>query len=125
MYHIHIGSMIGRLTHEFGVSLREDDSHSLCMACSKGNMRRDMATTATYLHSFEVGHEFDDDIHPFYIYGHLFYLVLLIHSSIYYSVVEVIFFVQYLPCYFLQLQWMRLRCSPMRNYLYLLISGFH
>ncbi|WP_208081172.1 hypothetical protein, partial [Bacteroides uniformis] len=57
MYNILIGSMIERLTHEFGVSLREDDSHSLCMACSKGNMRRDMATTTTYLPYFEVGHE--------------------------------------------------------------------
>ena len=70
--------MIIRLTHEFGVSLREYDSHSLCMACSKGNMRRDMATTTTYLPSFEVGHEFDDDIHRFYVYGHVFDFVLLI-----------------------------------------------
>lgn len=121
--HVIIGSMIGEMTHELNVSLRGGDSHSFCMACSKGNMRRDMATTATYLRSFEVGHELEDEIHPLYVYGHVFDFVLLIHTSIYYSVVEVIFSTQCLPCYFLQLQWMRLRYSPMRHSLYLDAHG--
>ena len=63
---------MGELTHELNVSLRADDSHSLCMACSNGNMRRDMVTIATYLLSLEVDHESYDDIHPLYLYGHVF-----------------------------------------------------
>ena len=60
-----------------------------------------MVTTATYFPSLEVDHESDDDIHPLYVYGHVLYFLLLIHSSIYYPIVEVEFSVQYLPCYFL------------------------
>ena len=71
----------------------------------------------------EVGHEFYDDFHPFYVYGNVFDFILLIHSSTYYSVVEVKFYVQYFPCYFLQLEWMRLCCSPMRHCLYLAAHG--
>ena len=98
--HIIVGSMMGELTHELNVSLRGDDPHSLCIACSSGNMRGDMATTTTYFPYFEVGHEFDDDIDPLYVYGHVFDFVFLIHSSIYYSVVGVIFSVQCLPLIF-------------------------
>ena len=101
------------ILNEIKFIMRGDDSHSLCMACSNGNMRRDMVTTATYLLPLEVDHESNDDIHPFYVYGHVFDCVLLIHSSIHYSVVEVIFSVQCLPCSFLQLQWVRLRCNHM------------
>ena len=73
IFHIIIGSMIDGLTHELNVSLMGDDSHSLCMAYSNRNMRRDMVTTTTYLLSLEVDHESDDDIHPLYVYGLVFF----------------------------------------------------
>ena len=103
---ISVESMIRGETHGRNVSLLKEDSHLFCSTCSRRNMKGDMATT-TYLLTCRVGHEFDDDIHPLHVYGHVFDLMLLIHSSISDSVVDVIFVVQYLPCYFLQLQWMR------------------
>ena len=85
------------------VSLMRKDSHIFCIACSKGNMRGGMATT-TYLLNCRVSYGLGNVIHPLYIYGWVFYLMFLIHSSIYYLVVDVIFVVvQCLPCYFLQL----------------------
>ena len=73
------------------VSLMREDSHIFCIACSNGNMRGDMATTAIYLLSIEEGHEYDDEIHPLFIFWHVFDFVFLVHSSIYCLVVEVIF----------------------------------
>ena len=72
-----------------------------------------MATTATCLFSFEVGHEIY--IHPLYNHGQVFDHVLMTHSAIYHSLVDVMIFVHYLPHYFLELQWMRL-CYILLSY---------
>ena len=89
-----------RKAHELGVSLSEKNYHFFFSACSKGNMKGGMAT-ATYFLICGESHGFGNVIHPLYVYGQVFDLMLLIHSSIYYLVVGVIFGVQYLPCYFL------------------------
>ena len=83
-----------RKAHDSDVSLSEKNYHIFCSACSKGNMRGGMAT-ATYFLICGKSHGFGAAIHPFYVYGQVFHLMLLIHSSIYYLVVEVIFVVQY------------------------------
>ena len=114
--YILVESMIGRLTHELDVSLRGENSHIFCSTCSNGSMGGDMATIATQLFSFWVGHEFDS--HPLYNHGQVFDHVLLTYSAIYYSLVDVMIFVCYLPYYFLKLQWMKLRCIFLRYCLY-------
>ena len=111
-----MGSMIMRKAHELDVSLSRENSHIFYTTCSNGSMGGDMATTATCLFSSGVGHEID--IHPLYNHGQVFGLVLLFISAIYYSLVDVTFVVHYLPCYFLQLQWMRLHCDHMRHCLH-------
>ena len=93
------------------MSLRGGNSHIFCTTCSNGSMGGDMATTTTYLFSFWVSHEF-------YSHGQVFGHVLLTHSAIYYSLVDVMIFVYYLPCYFQKMQWMRLRCVLLRHCLY-------
>ena len=108
-----------RKAHELDVSLSEKNSHIFCSACSKGNMRGGMAT-ATYLLIFGVRHGLGNFIHILYLYGKVFDLMLLIHSSILLFSSRGDIFVQYLPCYFLQLQWMRLHYNPMRHCLHLL-----
>ena len=75
-----------------------------------------MAITATYVFSFRVGHELVN--HQFYIHGKVFDHVLLTYSAIYYSLVDVMIFVCYLPHYFLKLQWMRLCRVLLRHCLY-------
>ena len=61
-----------------------------------------MATTTTYVFSFEVGQEID--IHPLYSHGQVLDHVLLLHSAIYYPLVDVMNLVHCLPCNFLKLQ---------------------
>ena len=52
-----IGSMIGRETHELGVSFGGEDSHTFCIACSNRSMRGNMATTAKHYFAFiELDH---------------------------------------------------------------------
>ena len=54
---IFIGNMIGRETHELGVSFGGEDSHTFCIACSNGSMRGDMAIIAKHLFPFvEMDH---------------------------------------------------------------------
>ena len=86
-----IRGMIMRVRHELDVSLRGENSHIFCTTCSNGSMRGAMATTATCLFSFEVGHEID--IHPLYNHGKVFYHVLMTYSAIYYSLVDEMVFV--------------------------------
>ena len=74
---IFIGSNIGRETHELDVSLKGETSHIFCTTCSNGSMGGDMATTTTYLFSFEVEHDFD--IHPLYSHGKVLDHVLFPH----------------------------------------------
>ena len=75
-----------------------------------------MATIVTHLFSFGVVHEFD--IHPFYSHGQVFDHVLLRHSTIYSSLVDVMNFICYFPYYFMKLQWMRLCYVLLRHCLY-------
>ena len=79
-----------------------------------------MATTATCLLPFEVGHE--ADIHPLYSHGQVLDHVLLLHSAIYYRLVDVMNLVHCLPCNFLKLQWVKLRCILLRYCLYHALS---
>ena len=72
-----------------------------------------MATTATCLFPFEVGHE--ADIHTLYSHGQVLDHVLLLHSAIYYPLVYVMNHVHCFPCNFPKLQWMGLRCILVRN----------
>jgi len=116
-------NMIGGLTHELDVSLKGEDPHILYIACKNGSMTEDMAATATYFLPFEVGHEFDGDDHPLYVYGKVSNHPLLVHSPTYYSLVEVMIFVAYFPCYFLQLHSMRIHCILVRHCLYLSALG--
>ena len=103
-----------RKTHELGVSLSGKNSHNFCSTCSNGSMGGDMATTTKCLFSFEVGHKID--IHPFYNHGKVLdHVLLLLHSSIYYTLVDVMNHGHCLPCNFLKLQWMRLQCILVRN----------
>ena len=122
---IYIGCIIGRMIHEWGVSLKGKDSHIFCIACSKGNMRKTMATTAKYLFPFEVDHKFDD--HSLYNHGQVIKYDLyfqLTHSTIYFLLVNVRIFTNshlatyYLPCHFLKKKWMRLHCVLLRRCLY-------
>ena len=68
-----VRSIIGEETHWLDVFFREEDSHIFCIACSNGNMRGDMATTAKHFFLYGVGHEFDDipygDDFPSITYG--------------------------------------------------------
>ena len=64
------------------------------------------------LFPFEVGHE--ADIHPFYSHGQVLDHVFLLHSVIYYPLVDVMNLVHCLPCNFLKLQWVELRCILVR-----------
>ena len=106
-----------RETHELDVSLSGKNSHNFCTTCSNGSMRGDMATTAKCLFSFEVGHKID--IHPLYSHGQVLdHVLLLLHSAIYYPLVDVMNHGYCLPCNFLKLQWMRLRCILVRNCLH-------
>ena len=107
--------MIIRETHGLDVSLRGENSHIFC-TCSNGSMGRDMATTATCLFSFEVGHEIY--MHPLYNHGQVYDHVLIAHSTIYYSLVGEMILVCYLPDYFMKLQWIELRCILLRYCLY-------
>ena len=111
-----VESMIGELTHELDVSLRRDNSHIFCITCSNGSMGGDMSNIATHLFSFGLGHEFYS--HSMYNHEQVFDHVLLTHSTIYYSLVDVMIFSYYFPCYFLKLQWMRLCCVLLRHCLY-------
>ena len=70
-----MGGFIMRETHELDVSLS-----IFCTTCSNGSMRGGMATTTTYVFSFEVGHEIDS--HPLYSHGQVFGLMLLSYSGI-------------------------------------------
>ena len=105
-----------RETNELDVSLSGKTSHNFCTTCSTRSMRGGMATTTTYVLSFEVGHEID--IHPLYSHGQVFGLMLLSYSAIYYPLVDVMDLVHCLPCNFLKLQWMRLRCILVRDCLH-------
>ena len=106
-----------RERHELDVSMSGKNSHNFCTTCSNGSMREDMATTTIYLFSFEVGHKID--IHPLYNHGKLLdHVLLLLHSSIYYPLVDVMNHGHCLPCNFLKLQWMRLRYILVRNCLH-------
>ena len=80
MDQIFMRSMIMREIHELDVSLRGENSHNFCTTCSNGSMGGEMATTATYLFSFEVDHGID--IHPLYNHGQVLDHVLLIHLAI-------------------------------------------
>ena len=90
-----------RVTHEMDVSLDGGNSHILCTICSNGGMGGDIATIATCLFPFEVGHEVD--IHPMYSHGQVLDHVLLLHSVIYYPLVDVMNLVHCLPCNFRKL----------------------
>ena len=95
-----------REAHELDVSLSGKNSHIFCTTCSNGSMGGDMATTTTYVFSFEVDHGLDSN--PLYSHRQVFGLVMLLYSAIYYSLVDVMDFVCHLPCSFLRLQWMKL-----------------
>ena len=105
-----------RVTHEMDVSLSGENSHIFCTTCSNGSMGGDMATTATCLFSFEVGHEIY--MHPLYNHGQVYDHVLIAHSTIYYSLVGEMILVCYLPYCFMKLQWMKLHCILFRYCLY-------
>ena len=109
-----------RKTHELDVSVSGKNSHNFCTTCSNGSMGGGMATTTIYAFSFDVGHEID--IHPLYSYGQVFGLMLLSYSDIYYPLVDVMDLVHCLPCDFLRLQWMRLRCILVRDCLHYVSS---
>ena len=53
-----IESMIGE-THWLDVSLGKEISHTFFIACSKGSMRNDMATTSRHLFFHDMGHSID------------------------------------------------------------------
>ena len=109
-----------REAHELDVSLSEKNSHVFCTTCSNGSMGGDMAIATTCLFSFEVGHEIG--IHPFYSHGQVLDHVLLLHSAIYYPLVDVMDLVHCLPCNFLKLQWMKLCCVLLRCCLHFVSS---
>ena len=101
-----------REAHELDVSLSGKNSHIFYTTCFNGSLGGDMATTATCFFSFEVGHEIG--INPLYSHGKVLDHVLLLHSSIYYPLVDVMDLAHCLPCNFLRLYWIRLRCVPLR-----------